>query len=220
MASTHSGLVSRVRVLLRSPGFAKLWRYGAVSVVSTALSLLLLYLFFRVAGMTATEANIVATVLATPPNYYLNRSWAWGKTGKSHIAREVIPFWVIAAAGLVLSTLAVTAADHAAHHAGLGHHLETLVVLGANFFTYGVIWVGKFILFNRVLFVDRPEGLADVVTQPDAPGEAPLATPRSPGERPALRVLRGDGSAGSGGAVGSAVGSAATAGATPRAERP
>ena len=123
------------------------------------LSLGFLYLFFRVVKIgSAVDANVVATVIATPPSYYLNRRWAWGKTGRSHLMREVVPFWTIAALSLVLSTIAVGLADHEAHHLTLSHSGETMVVLAANFATYGVIWVGKFVLFNRVLFVHRLEG--------------------------------------------------------------
>jgi hypothetical protein len=58
----------------------------------------------------------------------------------------------------VLSTIAVGAADSAARASLHSHTFETLAVLGANIGTYGVIWVAKFILFNKVLFVIPPSG--------------------------------------------------------------
>jgi putative flippase GtrA len=159
---------------MRSAQFAKLWRYGTVSVISTVTTLVLLYLFFRVGHVSVLWSNVAATTIATLPSYYLNRNWAWGKSGKSHVTREVVPFWVIAFIGLVLSTWAVDAADHfAKHDLKTGHFAETLIVLGANFATYAVIWVGKFILFNKVLFADRPEGLADLAASaPNVPAGA------------------------------------------------
>lgn len=164
----------RGEAFVRSEQFGRLWRYGTVSVISTLTTLVLLYLFFRVAGLPVLWANVLATAIATLPSYYLNRNWAWGKSGKSHLTREVIPFWVIAFIGLVLSTWAVDAADHVAKHLHSGHFAETLIVLAANFATYAVIWVGKFMLFNKVLFTSRPEGLADVdravQTVPAVPG--------------------------------------------------
>ena len=80
------------------------------------LSLVLLYIFFRVAEgrLAPSESNVIATAIATVPSYYLNRTWAWGKTGKSHLMREVVPFWVIAAVSIVLSTVVVGWADHEA----------------------------------------------------------------------------------------------------------
>ena len=41
------------------------------------------------------------------PAYYLNRAWVWGKRGKSHLTKEVVPFWAFAFSGLVLSTIIV-----------------------------------------------------------------------------------------------------------------
>ncbi len=144
---------------MKTPDFAKLWRYATVSVISTVISLGGLYLFFRVIKIgSAAESNALASGIATVPSYYLNRTWAWGKTGKSHLMREVVPFWVIAAISVVLSTIAVSFADHEAHRHLHSHTLETLVVEGANFVTYGIIWVGKFILFNKVLFVKPAPG--------------------------------------------------------------
>ncbi|HTW99124.1 MAG TPA: GtrA family protein, partial [Acidimicrobiales bacterium] len=74
-------LRQRVEELVRSPYFAKLWRYGTVSVVSTATTLVLLYLFFDVEHLSSRWSNVLATIIATVPSYYLNRNWAWGKSG-------------------------------------------------------------------------------------------------------------------------------------------
>jgi len=143
---------------VRTPDFAKLWRYVAVSGISTVLSLLMLYIFYRPVGLSAGWANVVATVIATVPSYYLNRTWAWQRSGRSHFRREVLPFWVIALISLGLSTIVVRFAAHEADHHLHSHSAQTAVVLAANFFTYGVMWVGKFVLFNKVLFVHHGKG--------------------------------------------------------------
>lgn len=145
--------LERVQEFRRTPAFSKLWRYATVSVISTVITEVLIYVFFRVLKIgSAAESNALASSISTVPSYYLNRTWAWGKTGRSHVMREVVPFWVIAAVSVVLSTLFVRFADHEAKLHLHSHFLETVVVLGANLFTYGVIWVGKFMFFNRVLF--------------------------------------------------------------------
>lgn len=145
--------LERAREFRGTPEFSRLWRYATVSVISTVITEVLIYVFFRVLKVgSAAESNAIASSISTVPSYYLNRSWAWGKTGKSHIMREVVPFWVIAAVSVVLSTLFVKFADHEATAHMHSHFLETLVVLGANLFTYGVIWVAKFVFFNKVLF--------------------------------------------------------------------
>ena len=41
------------------------------------------------------------------------------------------------------------------------HPLQTLVVMGAALGSFGVLWLGKFVFFNKVLFVHHPETLED-----------------------------------------------------------
>lgn len=167
MSQAPATLVARGRAYVRTPDFTKLWRYCAVSGISTVVSLAMLYLFYRVVGLRPAWANVVATCIATVPSYYLNRSWAWGKSGKSHVMREVVPFWVIAFLSLVLSTLAV---QFAANQAKGVHSpdAKAAILLFANFVTYGFLWVAKFILFNKVLFKSHSAdlGLAPVAADP------------------------------------------------------
>ena len=184
-------IAERVLAYMRTPQFTKVWRYGTVSVVSTVVTLVSLYVFYRVLKVgSAGESNVLATAVATIPSYWLNRTWAWGKSGRSHLWREIMPFWVIAAIGLVLSTLAVQFASHEAKDLSAAHQVETALVLFANLFTYGVLWVGKFVLFNRFLFA-KPPG--------DPPGEAPDAMPGSamPGSAMAGSAVPGSAMAGS-----------------------
>jgi putative flippase GtrA len=161
---------ARVVAFARSEVFTKIWRYGTVSVVSTVLTLACLYLFYRVVRVgSAGLANVIATAIATVPSYYLNRTWAWGKTGRSHLWREVIPFWVIAALGLVLSTLAVEAASREAHQLSRAREVQTILVESANLLTYAVMWVGKFLLFNGLLFKKEPALALEAGTSRRAP---------------------------------------------------
>ena len=156
-------LVDRGRRYVATPAFQKLWRYGTVSVITTFVSLGCLYLFYRVLAVdrldlggwrlsSAGTANVYATAIATIPSYYLNRTWAWGKNGRSHFWKEVAPFWVIAAISLVLSTVVVGLASREAHRISSSHEVQTMLVELGNLATYGAMWVGKYFLFNRVLF--------------------------------------------------------------------
>jgi len=149
-----------------------------VSVISSVTSLVLLYVFFRVLKVgSAAASNILAAAVATGPSYYLNRTWAWKRGGKSHLWREVVPFWVIAFVSLALSTGAVDFASHEAHVHHLQGRTETILVEFANFFTYGVLWVAKFSFFNRILFAHRAP---DEREGPEGPG-GPSAPEVPPG---------------------------------------
>ncbi len=121
-------------------------RYVAVSVFNTVFSQSLLFLANSVWGWGGGWSNAFAAVIASIPAYLLSRAWVWEKSGTHSVRREVIPFWVITFIGLVVSTAAAEIADRL-FGAGL---LVNLASLGAYF----VVWVGKFIVLDRLFAPD------------------------------------------------------------------
>jgi putative flippase GtrA len=150
-------LVRRVWCVAHTPSGVKFVRYVVASGIATVVSLGLLYLFYRVLPVgSAVLANILATALATIPSYFLNRNWAWGKSGRSKVWREVVPFWVIAFLSLVISTVAVGVVADELRGTSASHLVVTIAVEATNFTTYLLLWLGKFAVFNRLLFADAP----------------------------------------------------------------
>lgn len=139
----------------RTPGGRKMVRYSLVSVISVIVSQIVL--FFAQGFWSARTANIVAVCISAVPSYYLNRAWAWGKTGKSHFIKEIVPFWSLALLGLVLSTFAADWAETNAYRVTGSELGQRLVVNFAALAAFGILWVGKFFIFNKVLFAHRPE---------------------------------------------------------------
>jgi putative flippase GtrA len=142
----------RFTLWLNTPEGKKLFRYSMVSVISTAVSFTVLFLVYGVARLwTEVPSTIFANVVATFPSYWLNRSWAWGKSGRSHLTKEVIPFWAMAALGIAFSIVGATVARHlGTDHS---HLVKTALVLAANVLSFGVFWVAKLMLFNRLFHV-------------------------------------------------------------------
>ena len=136
---------------IRRHDLGKILRYGTISVVATVISLSGLFVFYRWIGLSPTWSNILATCIATVPYYYLNRLWVFKKTGPSHLTKEVLPFWTIAVVSLVLSTLAVKFAGSQVHSIS-SKNVRGAILVGANFATYGILWIAKFVVFNRFLF--------------------------------------------------------------------
>jgi putative flippase GtrA len=130
-------------------------RYSLVSVISVIVSQIVL--FVAQSFYTARTSNIIAVCISAVPSYYLNRAWAWGKTGKSHLVKEIIPFWSLALLGLIFSTWAADYAESNAHHITSSELGARLVVNLAALAAFGILWVGKFVIFNRVLFAHQPE---------------------------------------------------------------
>ncbi len=147
-------LARRVAQVIRHPSSMKLAKYASVSVISTIVSqvtLLLTFGVFRV--MSEVPANVLANVLATVPSYYLNRSWVWGKNGKSHLWREVVPFWVLSFVGLAFSSLAVWLAGDFARDHHLHHFGTSVLVNGANLASFAILWVVKFVIYQKLFHV-------------------------------------------------------------------
>ena len=133
----------------------KVLRYSLVSLISIAVSQSVLMVAFGMLHWTARLANVAACAVATVPSYYLNRSWAWGRRGRSHLWKEVVPFWALAFLGLALSTWAADFGSTLARQAAASHAATTAIVMTAALLAFGVLWIGKFAIFSRVLFGGR-----------------------------------------------------------------
>src|SRR5437588_6872798 len=145
----------------RSPTGQKFMKYSAVSVISVAINLVLLVFAFGVLGWSAAPANVFAVGISAIPSYYLNRAWAWGKRGRSHLLKEVAPFCGLAFLGLVISTIAVHIVG--GHVKGFHKGLQTVFVAVTQVGAFGVLWIGKFIIFNELMFKHHPEDLDPVL---------------------------------------------------------
>lgn len=134
--------------LQRPPLLERLARFAGVSAVAVVITQSLLFAFNAVLGWPGWIANVAAVGLAALPAYLMNRRWVWAKCGPHSISREVAPFWGYTFLGLLVSTGTVAIAD-----AVWG---TTIAVLAANIAGFGALWVGKFVLLDRVLFRYEP----------------------------------------------------------------
>jgi putative flippase GtrA len=161
-----SGLSTRVVHLWQrrdTPEAKRVFRYTMVSVVSTAVSFGVLAVVFGLFHLDAILATAIANIVAVFPNYYLNRKWVWGKGGRSHLTKEIIPFWVMSAIGIVFSLFGAALARHIAKVNHLTHLEQTVLVLAANVASFAIFWVLKYIVFNRLFRVHPLEELDDLV---------------------------------------------------------
>lgn len=137
-----------------------------VSVVTVVVSQIALFTLFAGFHWTARSSNVLACVVGGIPSYYLNRRWTWGKTGPSHLLKEIVPFWGLACLGLVFSTWSADFAETKAHEFTSSRFTQAMIINAAVIGAFGVLWVAKFIIFNKVLFVqdeDLRAALADEI---------------------------------------------------------
>jgi len=143
----------------RTPEGKKLVRYTLVSIISVIISQIVLVILVGLVKWSAGISNIVATAVGTVPSYELNRRWAWGKKGRGHLWKEVVPFWTLSFIGLAFSTFTADYAEQLAKEHNLSHGALTVVVAFGSLAAWGILWIGKFIFFNKVLFRTHPDDL-------------------------------------------------------------
>ncbi len=147
------GALRRVVQLLGTQRGRKLVRYSSVSIISAAVSFVVLALVYGVLRLwTEVPSTLFSNVVAGVPAYFLSRQWVWGRSGRSHLWREVVPFWVLSITGIVFAIGAAVLARHVVQADHLHHLLGTVVVMGANVGAFGVLWLFKFLVLNRYVF--------------------------------------------------------------------
>lgn len=137
-----------------------------VSAVTVAVSQIALFAFYVGAHWTARASNIAACIVGGVPSYYGHRHWTWGKKGRSHLLKEVLPFWALALLGLAFSTWAADFAETHARDATDSRLGQAMIINSAVIAAFGILWVAKFFIFNKILFVkdeDLRAALADDV---------------------------------------------------------
>jgi putative flippase GtrA len=128
-------------------------KYLAVSAFNVIFGQALLVLANHVFGWTFVASNVFAVSISAFPAYVLSRRWIWQKKGNNHFWREVVPFWAMAFLGLGLSTLFAWAASQLSD--------ATIVLQLANLSAFGLLWVAKFFVLDKLLFTSGDEPLTD-----------------------------------------------------------
>jgi putative flippase GtrA len=123
----------------------KLQRYLGVSMVNVCVGQTLLVVLHGIFDWPGMAANAVAVVAGSIPSYLLNRHYVWEQDRGGHrVGREILPFWALALAGLVLSTLLV---------GGIGLVTDrTIGVQAANAVAFAALWVVRFVVLDRLLW--------------------------------------------------------------------
>ena len=157
--------VRAVREWASSHEGRKLIRFTLVSVVTTTVSFVTISLLYGLKIVSGVMlATLIGNVVASLPAYHLNRRWTWGKRGKSHIRREVIPFWTMTALGIAFSQLGALWARHMVHTHHWSHLVNTALVAFTNLFAFAIFWVLKIMVFNRIFRVDELEEMDEHLT--------------------------------------------------------
>ncbi len=144
----------------------RLWgRYTGASVIAGVISEVVFVITYWF-GAVPLVASLVAFVAGAVPNYLMNRYWAWQRRGRPNRGREVLPYAVIVIVTALIAILVTTAADRWVREHVTAHALQVTLVAIAFLATYGAMFILKFILFDRFIFVDRAARTPDTTSAP------------------------------------------------------
>jgi putative flippase GtrA len=156
----------------------KLIRFTSVSVISTVVSALVIAFVYGLKIIrNEVDATLFGNLVAAFPSYRLNRQWTWGKTGRSHVRKELLPFAAMTTLGISFSLLGASYARHLVHAHHWDHLVNTGLVVTANLVSFAIFWVLKLMVFNRIFHVDEAQEIEALLSEEELP---PATRPRSP----------------------------------------
>ncbi|HEX6421736.1 MAG TPA: GtrA family protein [Acidimicrobiales bacterium] len=167
---------------LRSPTVRKLAKYSMASVVAVSVGQPVLWICFGGLNWAAVPANLASVTAGAIPNYLINRRWTWRQTGRNRLWGEVVPFWVMSVLGMLLSLWAVAYAER--------EWDTTVAVAIAQLAGFGVLWLAKFLVLDKVMWRIVHELQPDVAIDEASAGligalslDGTLGEPPTPGQR-------------------------------------
>lgn len=140
------------RVLVR-----KLLRYGTGSVVATVCSEATFLLLYGVLDTSTSVASVLGWLAGAGPNYWMNRSWTWGRRGRPSLRREVLPYAAVVLLTLVLAVTATGVANTVLRSTDVSGAVRSVLVGGVFLLVYVLVFILRFFLFDR-LFATTAQG--------------------------------------------------------------
>lgn len=134
----------------------KLLKFGTGAIIATICSQATFLILYGPLNSSTTVASVGAWIAGAVPNYWINRAWTWKRRGRPSFRRELLPYAAIVLGTLVLAIAATAAAAAALDGTSVSASGRTFLVSGTYFLVYAVMFVFRFLLFDR-LFATPPE---------------------------------------------------------------
>jgi len=149
---------------------SRLVRYSATSVVALAVSETTLLALYATGTLNATSDGFIANLAGTFPSYLMSRYWIWKDSERQRVGRQVVMYWMISLASMMLTSFAT---GGIARIAPDGRVLRLFIVGSGFFIASFILWVAKYLVYQRLIFVvPRPEQHGDQSCLLEAPRES------------------------------------------------
>ena len=146
-----------MRKLAATPYAAKVTKYAIGSLIALGTSIVVFALMYvALGGKHTTICSIGAFVAGAVPNWVLNRRWAWKIRGQVEFLREIVAYVAISGVVLVASSLGTGAMQSwVKGHVSPHHGIRVILVTAAYVFVQAVLFVAKFVIYERWVFSGR-----------------------------------------------------------------
>ena len=150
----HAVLSEWIRRARESAFARKVTKYAIGSVIALVTSILVFALLY-VAGVGTTWCSILAFLAGAVPNWVLNRRWAWQQQGQVAFLREIVGYVIVSLLSLALSSAATGFTNAQVNGIQKGTGLRVLIVTASYVLVQAVLFVAKFVVYERWVFSGR-----------------------------------------------------------------
>ena len=135
----------------------RLFRYTATSGIALGVSEIVLIALFWSKTSNATVSAMIATLAGTVPSYLLSRYWIWAKASRTRVGRQVVLYWLTSLLAMAITSVAtglITTLAPKHHH--------VLFASSGFLFMNIVLWLTKYVIYQKVIFKDHRREIIEV----------------------------------------------------------
>lgn len=102
-------------------------------------------------GVHAVAAVFITACVLTPPNYLSNKLYVWKHKSRDNQRTEIVVFWLAAVFGTAFAMAFVYLAELVVPESS-GEIQHAAAIFFAQLFGYGIVWVGRYLFLDRLIF--------------------------------------------------------------------
>ena len=147
-------LADRYATFRDSPLAGRVTRYTIGSVIAAGVSVIVFALLY-VLGAGTTACTVTAFVAGAIPNWFLNRRWAWRRSGRLAVGREVVGYIATSIVALVLASAATAWTKAQVQSIPAHDGIRVALVTASYLAVFVLLFFAKFAVYEFWVFSER-----------------------------------------------------------------